>query len=196
MRLIDERESKSGLSDNQFGFRKGRSTVHAIEKVKNTICSYPEKWCLLITLDVRNAFNSANWSLIMEKLEWWGISRYLVNLIGDYLSDRQLQIESGERITIAAGVPQGSLLGTILWNILFDDIFHIELSTRASTLGYAYDLALIVAANNEIDLMIKGNESLGRLNDWLVNNKLQLGPAKSEAIILKGSRMRQHLKSK
>ncbi|XP_074105524.1 uncharacterized protein LOC141531532 [Cotesia typhae] len=74
-RLRNDMERTEGFATNQHGFRKGRSTVGAIEKVINTA---KQAWssslkareiCLLLTLDVKNAFNSANWGDILDALE-------------------------------------------------------------------------------------------------------------------------------
>lgn len=75
-----------------------------------------EKWCVLIILDVRNSFNSANWILIVEELEWRGIAKYLLNVISYYFSHKQVvsEVERGVLVGIGSGVPQGSLLGSIL----------------------------------------------------------------------------------
>nr|CAI5858265.1 unnamed protein product [Callosobruchus analis] len=64
------------------------------------------KWCVLITLDVQNAFNTARWSLIVERMKQKGISGYLVNIICSYFHERKIQL-GRECIEVYAGVPQG-----------------------------------------------------------------------------------------
>lgn len=192
-RLNNEIEVNGGLAANQYGFRKGRSTIHAVEAVKRNVEQCKAKWLVLITLDVRNAFNTADWDLIITKLTRIGVSRYLINIIANYLSNRKLQIAKGETTEIVAGVPQGSVLGPVLWNILFDDIFKLKLTEHSKIIGYADDLALMVAADQEHILVGKVNENLRRVNKWLRENSLQLAPEKTEAIILKGKRKREHL---
>lgn len=72
-------------------------------------------------------------------------------------------------------------------------IFHAKLPTlSATTMQYADDLAQIITASNEYDLMTNGSQSLRRLNNWLVENKLQLDPAKLKEVIFKGKRCRGH----
>jgi hypothetical protein len=71
-RLMEDIEQCGGLGQKQFGFRKNRSTVDAIEEVLNTVRrtngEKPE-WSALILVDVKNAFNTASWELIVKKLE-------------------------------------------------------------------------------------------------------------------------------
>lgn len=68
MRLNEEIERKGELHENQYGFRKGRSTIQALETVINTLNACGQWWCVLVTLDVKNALNTASHSLIMEEL--------------------------------------------------------------------------------------------------------------------------------
>lgn len=72
-RLSDEIELRGGLSSHQFGFRKGRSTVHAIAELlrisREAHYASPREWCAASLVDVRNAFNSARWDKIIAALE-------------------------------------------------------------------------------------------------------------------------------
>ena len=87
------------LADNQYGFRKGRSTLDAINqvagKVKEAISGKrwnrgSKKYCLLAALDVKNAFNSARWKNICLALDRLGIPMYLKKMIKSYLENRLL----------------------------------------------------------------------------------------------------------
>ena len=75
------------------------------------------KCCAVITLDVKNAFNSARWSKILESLMNLGVAKYLVRIVADFLIDRILCCESDEgrkSYQTTYGVPQGSVLGSLL----------------------------------------------------------------------------------
>lgn len=82
--------------------------------VFKTVRKFNSKYCVLVALDVKNAFNPASHELIIEKLEDRVVSQYLVNIICSYLSNRKIQIEKGEIVNAKAGVPQESTLGSIL----------------------------------------------------------------------------------
>ncbi|KXJ80793.1 hypothetical protein RP20_CCG023423 [Aedes albopictus] len=78
-RMLRFTEGENGLSSNQYGFRKGRSTVNAILSVTKTAEKALEhkrrgiRFCAVVTLDVRNAFNSASWSAIADALLYTGV---------------------------------------------------------------------------------------------------------------------------
>ena len=123
-RLRIEIEDKGGMSDTQFGFRKQRSTIDALQKVMDIVekakkGSYGSKnLCVMIVFDVKNAFNTARWNKIVEALEKLKVSRYLINIIKNYLQDRIIIVgDENKEIETKVGVPQGSVLGPLLWNV-------------------------------------------------------------------------------
>ncbi|CAB0040015.1 unnamed protein product [Trichogramma brassicae] len=98
-RLEATTESLGGLSDHQYGFRKGRSTINAIENViaiaREAIASKrlnrgTKKYCAVVTLDVKNAFNLAQWNNIHAALRRMRMPKYLLRIIRSYLLARLL----------------------------------------------------------------------------------------------------------
>ncbi|XP_052738128.1 uncharacterized protein LOC128198188 [Bicyclus anynana] len=185
-----------GLAKDQFGFRSGRSTLDAIERVKAIALAAKQgsqrtrKLCTLVALDVRNAFNSAPWILILEEFKRRKFPDYVINLISSYLNQRNIIITdaagSSETIRVTSGVPQGSILGPTLWNILYDGVFKLDLGDEARLVGFADDLALVVAARTDQLLMKRTNRALDIINKWMIGKHLKLAPEKTEAIMLSG----------
>ena len=105
----------------QYVFRKNRSTVDAITQVMKfaDICKQKRVKCVMIALDISNVFNSLRWKSIYEEFDKRKLPWKVKRLIGSYLSGRRI-IESNQHGTVehevAAGVPQGSILGPFLWN--------------------------------------------------------------------------------
>uniref|UniRef100_A0A2S2PKY3 Retrovirus-related Pol polyprotein from type-1 retrotransposable element R1 n=1 Tax=Schizaphis graminum TaxID=13262 RepID=A0A2S2PKY3_SCHGA len=118
-RLDEHLDSRyAGRAPNQFGFRRGISTESAVEVVTNLAKFAAEgnhrqvELCVLVTLDVKNAFNSLRWPVIDEALREKDTPEYLVRMIRSWLSDRELLVgENRVPKAVTCGVPQGSVLG-------------------------------------------------------------------------------------
>lgn len=112
-------EKPIGLADSQSGIRKGRSTVQAVNKLVSVIKDSREinvKVCVL-TLGIKNAFNSASWCNIINAAYDQGVPIYLYRVLVDYFCDRRLLYLTNRNqtdISITSGVPQGSVLGPTL----------------------------------------------------------------------------------
>ncbi|HKT22692.1 MAG TPA: reverse transcriptase domain-containing protein, partial [Nitrososphaerales archaeon] len=88
---------------------------------------------------------------------------------------------------MTAGVPEGSILGPVHWNLAYDGVLEMEnLPGGVETLAYADDLAVVVTAREERSLERAANEGLARVVEWMEDNHLQLAPAKTEALYLTG----------
>lgn len=192
IRIRRDLERDGGLSDRQYGFRKGRSTVQAIQRVTSTAEREIRKTlktrnlCALVTLDVRNAINSVPWHQIMLELERRHVSPYLCKMVGSYLEDRSLTVEEGCTIKITAGVPQGSVLGPLLWNILYNSVLELILREGVETIAYADDLAVVARAREDDTLMEKVDDALEEIGAWMREKGLELAPEKTEAVLLVG----------
>ena len=91
--------------------------------------------CALITIDVKNAFNSASWEAIAAAVERMKIPPHLCRLLRNYFDGRVLQYDMAEGVkttSITAGVPQRKVLGPTLWNVLYDGILTLALPLLVS----------------------------------------------------------------
>lgn len=146
-RLEKEWEARGGLSPRQYGFRKGRSTVHAIEYIQEWVLRFNYKLKVMVTLDVKNAFNSVSWFWILKELQTRNISRYLLNVIKSYLSDRRILV-GREELEMTRGVLRGSVLGPTLWNIVYDGVLGLGMGPGIQLIGFAYDIAILASTDD------------------------------------------------
>lgn len=192
IRLKSEIIRTGDLADEQYGFREGRSTIHALQRVTEIADEANEragrKRCALITIDVRNAFNSAPWGGILKELKRRQIAPYLYNIIASYLEDRWLLVGDEGRMEMTCGVPQGSVLGPTLWNIYYDGILRIPVPRSVKLIGYADDIGIVVVEKDEDKVKSTANRTLSNIIGWLRTKDLSLAPQKTEMVILAGGR--------
>lgn len=124
----------TGLAENQYGFRKGRSMIDAINQIMATVAEagggtiYQRQLCVLVKFDVANAFNSASWEAIVRSMVKKRVPGYLCNVMWNYLCDREIVYGHGqEAVKLTSRVPQGSVLGPLLWGIMYDSLLTMEM---------------------------------------------------------------------
>lgn len=192
-RLTHCTESENGLSRKQFGFRKGISTVDAIRTVVHsaekaaTQKRRGKRFCAVVTIDVKNAFNSASWEAIAVALHRMRVPSYLCRILKSYFQNRVLvyETELGQKsTTITAGVPQGSILGPTLWNAMYDGVLTLQLPSGVEIVGFADDVVLTVTGETLEEVEMLTAEALDTVEAWMTGAKLQLAHHKTEVVLV------------
>ncbi|KAL1446337.1 hypothetical protein WDU94_000619 [Cyamophila willieti] len=168
------------------------STIQAVQKVLSIAQEERKKTfrhrklCLMTTIDVRNAFNSASWALIVRNMREKNIPPYLIRCIQSYFTGRKLISPNGETRDMTAGACQGSVAGPWLWNLLYDGLLRTQMPIGITLVAYADDLAVISVAKSETELIRISNLALERVQRWMTENELEMAPEKTEAVLLIG----------
>ena len=186
-RLYEFFESHNILFENQFGFRKNNSTVYALmeitEKIKESVDN--GKFGCGIFIDLKKAFDTVNHKILLDKLEHYGVRGTLLKWFESYLTDRKQFVfyngVSSDVKDISCGVPQGSVLGPLLFLIYINDL--PDISDKLKFFLFADDTNMYYESNNLQNMEKFINQELKKLSLWLHVNRLALNVSKTNFVI-------------
>ena len=177
-RIYNFLESHKIISPTQFGFRKHHSTEHALIHCVDFVTKALEdnKHSLGVYLDTRKAFDSVNHSILVKKLTKYGIRGKCAELIEDYLSGRTQKVKINDTVSkpkhVTCGIPQGSVLGPLLFIIYINDLN--SLSENLHIVTFADDTSLFLSDEHYGNLESVMNKELQSVKTWFDSNKLKL----------------------
>ena len=163
------------LYRKQFGFQQGHSTEHAILQLFDQINDNLEKnyFTLGVFIDLSKAFDTVDHQILISKLKNYGIEGNNLNWFKNYLQNRKQYLILNKYETsfgsIKCGVPQGSILGPLLFLIYVNDLCNA--SDILDPIMFADDTNLFLSHQNINILFNKFNEELQKIETWFKANK-------------------------
>lgn len=186
MRLFSFFETHKIICNNQYGFRPSHSTELALLDYLHHILSKlnDKKLSVGLFLDLSKAFDVIDHNILLDKLHCYGIRGETLKWIQSYLSQRNQYVtidnyQSSKALT-SIGVPQGSILGPLLFLIYINDIHNISPETKC--ILFADDTNLLFTPDN-ISCSDYINSVLSELSNWFSSNKLTVNYSKCSYII-------------
>lgn len=173
------------IPEHQFGFRRYHGTPEQCHRVVNFITASFERreYCSAVFLDVQKAFDKVWHKGLLYKLKKILPAPFYLTL-KSYLTERSFYVKVNEEITdiryIKAGVPQGSVLGPILYTIFTSDIPETENVLMAT---YADDTAILASSQSPIDATNLIQIELNEIQTWLDRWKLKVNTNKSVHVL-------------
>lgn len=186
-RLYSFFEKHNIINPSQYGFRKKFSTEMAlltsIEKITSSLDSGQN--VIGLFLDLKKAFDTVNIPILLSKLEFYGIRGNPLSLIKNYMSDRTQKVHlnktNSSLKTTVCGVPQGSILGPLLFILYINDLNNAL--QHAFPIMYADDTNIFLSGKSLPDMTESFNQDLSRVHAWLVANRLSLNITKTHSIL-------------
>ena len=191
-RLYNFLEEFNAFYDLQYGFRKNRSTDHALLSIVEEIRYNLDKGLFScgVFVDLEKAFDTVNHENLLAKLDHYGVRSVANDWFRSYLSNRKQLVDLGSGSSslknVTCGVPQGSILGPLLFILYINDMRH---ALKFSVVHhFADDTNLLYSHKNQKTLRKNVNYDLSLLFEWLCANRLSLNVKKTEFIIFRPPR--------
>ena len=178
----------------QSGFLPGSSTITQLTEIYDQFCKAVNngKEIRVVFLDISKAFDRVWHKGLLHKLKKCGITGRLLEWLKDYLTDRQQRVIVNGQFSdwgkLSAGVPQGSVLGPLLFLIFINDITHVIMNCKIRL--FADDTSLFIEVDDPTVSALALNDDLEALNKWSAKWHVDFSPPKTEEVLISNKRVK------
>ena len=183
------------ISQYLCGFRKGYNTQHALMKLFDKLNKNIDKGIKvgIFMMDLSKAFDCISHNLLIGKLHAYGLDKPSLKLIYSYLKGRKQKVKINSDFStwkdVINGVPQGSVLGPLLFNIFINDLFLLVLSSDIC--NFADDNTLSIADISIDEIINRLGNDIDIIQTWFQNNGMLLNETKCQFLIIESSRSKR-----
>ena len=188
-RLVNFLDENKIIFKNQFGFRSKHSTTHALINLTEKIRTNIDRglYSCGVFIDLQKAFDTVDHSILLSKLHHYGVRGLPNQWFRSYLTKRQQFVSisghNSQKRPVEHGVPQGSVLGPLLFLIYINDLPNAIKNSETNL--FADDTCLLSSDSNPEHLETKINADLADLSSWLKANKISLNATKTEVLLFR-----------
>ena len=184
------------LNENQYGFMPQKSTTDAVMALKEFVEENLEtgKILVLVSLDVKGAFDAAWWPNIIQSLKNFKCPENLYNTAKSYFNQRTV-VMTLNSITLereaTRGCPQGSCCGPGFWNIQYNSLLNLNFTRHTKAIAYADDLMLAITGKTIREAENITNIELRKIMSWTDDNKVEFNEGKSKVMLISRRKRRE-----
>ena len=182
------------INKNHFGFQKQESCLDTIISLTEKInqCVDENKIVVSLFLDLAKAFNSISIDVLLNKIKCFGFGENARILINSFLCGRKQCVKNGiaksDWVVITHGVPQGTLLGPLIFIFYVND-FSEAVSTNCDVIKFADNTAVLCHAKNEANWQLIAEDTLSRTDQYIKQTSLTLNEEKTELMVLRNEKL-------
>lgn len=171
----------------QYGFKSGLSTEHALENLFRTLEADRQAGdhSALVSIDISGAFDNLSWDSILRRLQASPCPAYLQAMISSFLKDRTVTLTTNGIKTLKetyGGCPQGSCLGPLLWNVVADSALRLPWPQHTRVQAFADDFMLVVRGKDKEELTANATYSLTMIDNWTQGQRLNINWDKTQVL--------------